>query len=347
MSEHLPLEQLPHILLPSEEERVRRITYLAEVRNRAMRPLYDGTLSNHTSSEGRNATDGILTEIDKVLFLNDVVFSARDAADLLFATRAGSDLRTNYRAACAVDFMDPVKFYDTFATRDLEGNEMGAAFFPWFSNAGNSESRQDVLDGKDSVRVQSCWGGMVAFEAKWFGGSSTNQETPSSLAPIRFRGEEELFWEASESCLIHADLLAQAKRANVSDTMDPLSYGTGIFLNPFVRVAYSESAFRWLEFSRRFEHLYSVPHRLVTWLAGLPKKNPRIHEEEGQEVTHMVWKDAGDGRDGCYQSTTVQAKPGGYCGRRQLAVLRTHHEAGEKMWEKIGVPPFEQQCGQS
>lgn len=311
-----------------------------------MRPLYDGTVSNATSSE-----------IDKVLFLNDVVFSARDAADLLFATRAGPDLRTNYRAACAVDFMNPVKFYDTFATRDLEGNEMGAVFFPWFSNAGNSESRQDVLDGKDSVRVQSCWGGMVAFEAKWFGGSGTNQETLPGRAPIRFRGEEELFWEASESCLIHADLLAQAKRANVSDTMDPISYGTGIFLNPFIRVAYSESAFQWLEFSRRFEHLYSVPHRFVTWLAGLPKKNPRIHEEEGQEVRHMVWTNAEtnddgntvsswDAQDGCYQDTMVQAKPGGYCGRRQLAVLRTHREAGEKMWEKIRTPPLDQQCGQ-
>lgn len=206
---------------------------------------------------------------DKVLFLNDIVFSGTDAANLLFATRAGdTGGRTTYNAACAVDFINPIKFYDTFATRDLDGYSMGLPFFPWFSSMGSGKSRKDVLSGTDSVRVRSCWGGMVAFDARWFYMSRLLQQNGtqlSGLAPLAFRGEEEMFWEASESCLIHADIQALAQITNSSMSVDE-HFATGVFMNPFIRVAYSESVFRWLDLSRRFERLYVIPHQFATWL---------------------------------------------------------------------------------
>lgn len=320
-----------------------------------MKPLYDASSLGNSPSHIQHTYGEILTKIDKVLFLNDVVFAAHDAADLLFATRIGPDLRTNYRAACAVDFINPVKFYDTFATRDIEGYGIGVPFFPWFSTAGDGKSRQDVIDGTDSVRVRSCWGGMVAFEARWFAdtsnslGNSVGNDFLLQPRPIRFRAEEELYWEASESCLIHADLQAQADFANVSDTIDHPEYGKGIFLNPYIRVAYSESTFRWLELSRRFERLYTVPHRLITWLANIPSKNPRRLDEMGQWVDHLRWKTQIDqppkhGRGGCYETVKVQAEAGGFCGSRQLQVLRTSRGAGQKMWENLQVPSTEIKC---
>lgn len=352
VSEHLPLEQLPHFQLSSGQERTKRITYLAEIRNRAMRPLYNAFNSICDASHAWNISCELLRRTDKVLFLNDVVFSAQDAADLLFATKSGPNLPTNYRAACAVDFINPIKFYDTFATRDIAGYGIGVPFFPWFSTAGDGKSRQDVLDGTDAVRVRSCWGGMVAFEARWFThspGIFTSDGSLSRTPPIRFRAEDELYWEASESCLIHADLQAQARHDNVSDAADHLSYGKGIYLNPYIRVAYSESAFRWLAFSRRFERLYTIPHCLVTRLAGLPSENPRRLDEDGQWVDHKVWtthfdNTSEDTMQGCFDVKQVRAKAGGFCGSRQLQVLRTARQAGQKMWENLQVPPTQDQC---
>lgn len=135
--EHLDLDTLAHVSTPSGETRLKRIAFLAEVRNRALRPLDDPDSSAYNR------------RFDKILYVNDVFFDQVEAANLLFSTnvdeRSG---KTNYRAACAVDFLNPFKFYDTFATRDTEGYRMGVPFFPWFANSGNGTSRQDVLDQK-------------------------------------------------------------------------------------------------------------------------------------------------------------------------------------------------------
>ena len=111
--EHLPYDVLPTVMLPDGTRRVKRIAYLAEVRNRALRPL--------------EVSD---VRYDKLLFLNDVVFNPVDVLHLLFSTRAAENGQTDYRAACAVDFINPFKFYDNFATRDSEGYSMGIPFFP-------------------------------------------------------------------------------------------------------------------------------------------------------------------------------------------------------------------------
>lgn len=84
-----------------------------------------------------------------------MLFNPIDAVQLLFSTNIDAYGRTQYGAACAVDFVNAFKFYDRFATRDLEGFEMAVPFFPWFTAAGNAASRQDALVQKDAVRVRA------------------------------------------------------------------------------------------------------------------------------------------------------------------------------------------------
>ncbi|TKA80986.1 hypothetical protein B0A49_01046 [Cryomyces minteri] len=290
IAEHVALDEIPHITLPTGGQRLKRIEFLADVRNRALRPLDNASSSAYH------------TRFDKLLYLNDVIFDPIDAANLLFSTNVDSTGHTQYRAACAVDFGNAFKFYDTFATRDLEGHSMGIPFFPWFTNEGNADSRQDVLDQKDAVRVCSCWGGMIAFEAKWFqtahpspgsqvdgtfmeqhASNMTRSSSASIPSPaIRFRAEEDLYWESSECCLIHADIQPPHNPLNVSAE-------TGIYMNPYIRVAYDPTTYWWLSLTRRPERLYPMIHRILNPLVGLPRPNPRRTEEPGQEVIDKSW----------------------------------------------------------
>ena len=309
---HLSLEDIPHITLPDGSERVKRISYLAEVRNRALRPL----------------DDPLRPVFDKLLYVNDVVFDPVDAAQLLFSTNAGPSGKANYRAACAVDFINPFKFYDTFATRDLEGFGMGVPFFPWFSNAGRSISRQEVLEQSDAVRVRSCWGGMVAFDAKYF----QHRPDPSAEEVVRFRAEKDVFWDASECCLIHADIQTPP------DTFNLTYSHTGIYMNPYVRVAYDTTTLRWLSVTRRFERLYSIPHNILNHLVGLPWHNPRRTEAYREEVQEEVYAGVGQGK-GYFRMVDRLAGTGGFCGRRGLQVMKVDTSSGGKPYEEIIPPP--------
>jgi len=465
ISEHLPTHDLPHVTLPNGEQYVKRIAFLAEVRNRAMKPLED---PQSPASRIR---------FDKILYINDVIFKPADAANLLFSTNVDDTGNTQYRAACAVDFINPFKFYDTFATKDLEGHVIGLPFFPWFSQAGNEYSRKDVLDQKDAVRVRSCWGGMVAFDARylqadpsrlnkavdqhsainkpptsttlsapattvvdgnlnWHWTASGNDyqaapttseaaqdgnlnwhwtatgndiqattvptlaaapdenlnwhwaainvgtetaSTPTSTdndrdgnlnwnlataypgtsgedfvrdvaQPItsrRFRSDLDPFWESSECCLIHADI--QEPRG------DDLSAPTGIYINPFVRVAYDTKTLSWLAFTRRFELLYPIVHRILNYCVDLPGYNPRRTEEAGQLVTDRVfvydmeqWNKTGN-VSGSYQDVERVALAGGFCGKRMLLALPDDSSGGSWFYyqapfddedpERLGIPP--------
>ena len=413
MTEHLDKSRLPHVTLTDGAQCLKRIAFLAEVRNRALKPLEDPTSSAYS------------VRFDKLLYLNDINFNPIDAANLLFSTNIGKDGRTQYRAACAVDFINPFKFYDTFATRDLEGYSMGLPFYPWFTSSGRADSRQDVLNQRDAVRVRSCWGGMVAFEAKWFQTDAYNDiettnasvehslaaiasqeetaptsshldsahkksstlamSTPTSIdyhpevdanmnwglanpvalgsipvtstskhvaqegnlnwhlatstpnptelstrsglkqAPLRFRAEADTYWDSSECCLIHADL---------QDTRDDISASTGIYMNPYIRVAYDQQTLNWLAFTRRFERLYSIIHGILTPLVGLPGDNPRRTEEPGQTVSDRIWlHDDVDWMNtgnfsGRYQDVERIALPGGFCGGKKLLAIR---ETGDRL----------------
>ena len=224
---------------------------------------------------------------------------------------------------------------------------MGVPFYPWFSTAGRSQSRQDVLDQKDAVRVKSCWGGMVVFDAQYFQsfptdisdvfqGIGAHDISPSNpkpvTAPVRFRSEPEIFFDACECCLLHADVLRLSRPRNVEDD-------TGIYMNPFVRVAYGPTTLSWLGFTRRFERLYSIPHWIVSVLARLPTYNAHRAVEEGEQFNEEVWvSDATSHSGGSWQMTNRTARNGLYCGVREMQILLQKERTEDKNWKNVRIP---------
>lgn len=250
ISTSVALESIPRVTLPSGETRIKRIRYLSELRNRAMLPFL-GTIPSlarwgQLATEAGSVPPAMPKQwvqhpaaFHKVLFLNDVVFDPEQALHLLFSTNRGV-----YTAACGLDFISPFKFYDTFATRDIDGFIPAVPFFPFFASGG---SRAALEAGIDAVPAKSCWGGIVAFDAAVF------------RRPVLFRAEEAPFWDASECCLIHADIAAPE----------------ATFVNPFVRVAYGSTTFAWLPFVRRVERVFSVPHYVVSKMMRMPWESER------------------------------------------------------------------------
>ena len=115
---------------------LRRIHYWLNLRNKVLEPLVE------MAEKGE--------KFDKVLFLNDVVFSADDILSLL-QTKNGE-----YAAACTLDFESPPAFYDTFALRDSDGYPALMQTWPFFRSAA---SRNAVI-ANEPIPVQSCWNGM-------------------------------------------------------------------------------------------------------------------------------------------------------------------------------------------
>ncbi len=118
---------------------LRRIHYLAQLRNKALEPLFE------LSEKGE--------KFDRVLFLNDVVFTADDVLNLL-QTRDGE-----YAAACSLDFESPPAFYDTFALRDSEGYPALMQTWPFFRS---SASRNAAMTNQP-IPIRSCWNGTALF----------------------------------------------------------------------------------------------------------------------------------------------------------------------------------------
>ncbi|CAF9914664.1 MAG: hypothetical protein ALECFALPRED_009665 [Alectoria fallacina] len=224
------------IQTPRGRKELRRIPYLSKLRNLALEPL------NHLE-------DG--SKFDKVLFLNDVVFTTEDVTTLL-ATRDG-----DYSAACSLDFAKPPHYYDTFALRDKDGHEAVTSTFPYF----RSEASRSAMISGHPVPVQSCWNGIVAFDAAPF-------YAPDGL---EFRGVPDSLAlhhvEGSECCLIHVD--------------NPLTQSHGVWLNPNVRVGYSpdayvtvKSASAWPSISQSLVGIWS--NRLWRWTTTPKIKTARI-----------------------------------------------------------------------
>jgi hypothetical protein len=297
--EPIDLDSIQHTKLNTGESRIRRIAYLAEVRNRALRPL-----------------DALTRQFDRVLFLNDVFFDAHDAVRLLWGTNVNQEGKADYVAACGADFVAPWKYYDTFATRDYEGYSLGVPIFPWFSNEGHAQSRMDVLNQRSAVRVKSCWGGIVAFDGRYFqrdlassniaaprdgrsqdsSRQNTAAETEESnmvepvTLPIRFRSSSEPYREASECCLIHADLIAASSPPpDPGFTLKQPRWGEGIYMNPYVRVSYDATTHSQLWIMKRFERLAILPQRLINYFANMPHFNARRTEVEGEVYTDRQW----------------------------------------------------------
>lgn len=213
------------------------MSYLAEMRNRALSPL------------DKQEPDDTAT-YDKVLFLNDIAFRPIDAAHLLFSTNADvsphGDSRSRYLSACGLDYDSPFHFYDSFAQRDADGFSMGFDYFPVFSEAGRGASRAAILAQSDAVPASACWNGIVAMRARHvqnlnaslprddfrrMGGHVIDPSRPRLVAaPVRFRYEPEAFIEGCECCLFLADLTQVARKSGDSEL--------GVYVNPYVRLAY-------------------------------------------------------------------------------------------------------------
>ncbi|KAK2861332.1 hypothetical protein FQN49_004314 [Arthroderma sp. PD_2] len=329
--DHISLNDFPKVTLPSGYQRVKRIAYLAKVRNRVLEPL-DSAYIPSEDEEG-NGFNHAKVKFDRVLFLNDIYFSAIDAAQLLFSTNVDESGHARYRAACAVDFVSNVMFYDTFVVRDAQGYGTGLMFFPWFAPVGQAKSRNQVLAESDAVQVQSCWGGMVSFQADMFQSFSTSDSTSHLVS--HFRHDPEPFWESSECCLIFADLEDQFGDGAVANQ-------TGVFLNPYIRVAYSHNTWKWLGFFRRYERIFANLQYILSWLA-YPENNPRRAHTPGQLVRENVWQGNADSHlGGSFQMIERKALPGGYCGQRRMFVMEEDVEKanrnGMKNWVKIPVP---------
>lgn len=321
--------------LPNGEEMVQRITYLAEVRNRLLRPL-DSKFASNISSGFVSAAD---TKFDRILFLNDVYFDPLDAVQLLFSTNADSG-QANYRAACALDFLRGAQLYDTFVVRDTDGYSSGFMLYPWFAPVGTSTSRSAVLSQTDAVPVRSCWGGMAAFNASLFQtrDASSAFSMSADYELLHFRSSGELFWEAAECCLVFADIEEQYGMPNSVD-------GTGVFVNPYVRVAYSKSTWAWIPIARRFERMFQYIQYMLSAIA-YPDYNPRRLHEPGELVDQIVWQPASSTDPesvGQFAVVRRQASPGGFCGQRRLFVMKHDLETANTdntgtNWKKIPLP---------
>ncbi|KAJ5794618.1 CAZyme family GT69 [Penicillium paradoxum] len=124
------------IQTPSGNKELRRVPYLARIRNLSLLPLRD------------LARKGIT--FDKILFLNDVVFTPSDVFELLDTNHG------EYGAACSLDFSKPPDYYDTFALRDIQGHEPIMQTWPYFSSAVSRHAMKNMAP----VPVTSCWNGM-------------------------------------------------------------------------------------------------------------------------------------------------------------------------------------------
>jgi hypothetical protein len=159
----MSLSDFPTVTIPKTGVQCHKcLPYLAEVRNRAILPLQSGPEIDSWVANHPTFTRATI-RFDRVLFLNDVFYKPVEAVQLLFSINEGK-----YGAACAIDFVAKVMFYDTFIVHDTEGYCMGLMFYPWFAPSGSATSRSDVLSQTDAVRVRSCWGGMAAFDAEVF-----------------------------------------------------------------------------------------------------------------------------------------------------------------------------------
>ncbi|KAI1356883.1 polysaccharide export protein [Xylaria sp. FL0043] len=161
--------------IAEDQWEMRRIPYLARVRNQAMEPLKE------QENQGRL--------FNKILWLNDVVFDTEDIVTLLHTRNE------KYAAACSMDYKHVPLYYDTFALRDDMGLKTISQYWPWFQ----SPTSRAAAEKNAPVQVTSCWNGIVVFDAEPF----------YANPPLKFRGIDDTLadfhLEGSECCLIHAD----------------------------------------------------------------------------------------------------------------------------------------------
>ncbi|KAK3384394.1 cryptococcal mannosyltransferase 1-domain-containing protein [Lasiosphaeria ovina] len=334
--EHISVEQFHNITFPDGGQRTKRVAFLSELRNRALRPL-------DAFREERGAV-----EYDKVLFLNDIAFEPIDAAHLLFNTNQGRNGRADYVGACGVDWFAPSNIYDIYALRDAEGYAYYQNTYPFFGRRGQGPSRAAVLAQSDAVPVKSCWGGMMAVQARYVqnllreppspafsavNGHVIDPDMPRNVtAPVRFRYEPGMYYDACECCLFSADL-GQLARSE--------GHRTGIVMNPYVRVAYTEKVLRWLPLVKYWERLWVFVWEFRSLITSRAD-NPYRTVAEGEPFVEEIF-------DGGWQLVKRVGRSGLFCGVRDMQVLRKdgeHHKGTGRLphlnWVNTRMPPGQQ-----
>jgi hypothetical protein len=198
----------------------------------------------------------------------------------LLATKEG-----HYVAACSLDFVKPPLYYDTFALRDTHEAKTVLQTWPYFSTRA---SRHAMLSGQP-VPVKYCWNGIVAMNAQPFHGSK----------PLQFRGIDDapaaMHLEASECCLIHSDNLESATKE--------------LWLNPNVRVAYTEEAYRqisgamsWPKASERLKGVWKARFRAIPAFWVRFAENWLVHRRLQRRQRQPTYEREIDIRLGCIAS---------------------------------------------
>ncbi|OJD15368.1 hypothetical protein AJ78_04373 [Emergomyces pasteurianus Ep9510] len=140
-----------------------RIAALAELRNKALLPLFEDDAPMFSRRPYRFSSDAI------IIFINDIVLCPEDILELVHQHRLQSAVMT-----CAFDWNSQASsFYDSWVSRSMSGN----LFFEVSHDAKHWLAQDMFFDDPPSARryekslplqAYSCWGGMVTLDAAMF-----------------------------------------------------------------------------------------------------------------------------------------------------------------------------------
>lgn len=203
-----------------------RIDFMATIRNKALEPLgvfagYERNLLRHDGS-GQDTFAPPRTRVptipptgggtfDRVVFLNDVFFCARDIVRLLVHNAdvaCGMDYDLNVPYMRAWLEREP-QFYDTWVARDMEGRQLAKAP-PHFRGSGD---QRRLREGRP-IQVQCCWNGIAVMNAEPF------------HKGLRFRH------------VVSGDECKASECSHICNDMWRNGYGR-ILVDPLVKVAYT------------------------------------------------------------------------------------------------------------
>lgn len=204
---HLDYMGVPHHIVLDGLERGHRnrIDFIADIRNRALEPLYNSSV-----------------KYDHVLWLNDVFFCADGVAQMAFNALPMVENGLGADAVCGMDYLlyhgdnsSYCNFYDIWASHDMRGRN----FHAYGQRVGAELYR--TLWHKAPFQVFSCWNGMVVFNADLF------QERL-----VSFRRNH---WQTDECPASETELLFR----------DMWKLGRGkVVVSPFAASAYDVEGFR-------------------------------------------------------------------------------------------------------
>lgn len=283
---------------------LRRIPYLSDIRNKGLEPL----LRMHRKT-GRT--------FDRILHLNDVVFEPKDILSLL-ATNAG-----NFDVACGLDYSRPPVLYDTFAVRDMSFRGPVMSTFPFF----NTPSSRDAMLAGLPTPVTSCWNGIIAVDAAPYYDQPMPGHPHRVQKGLRFRGVPDslaaYYLEASECCLIHADLLASGQAHR------------GIYINPAVRTGYEPEAYQAVHFGPLGSNFVSAWQYLKgVWAARLSRwEVDGVSSSAGQHMAEVykrinIWEEEGR------LNGQAREELGGYCTILEMHIMIWN--GWKHVWKDVG-----------